>query len=269
MLSARHAGVADATRGQLPIYAPDTVGPPGKSSGRRVSANDAASAGGVSRSRWPRARGRLRRRHPYGAGILLRLAALRPARIGRAAVVEVAGIAGVRRLDVSLAAGYVSFLASGDRVSLKPLSNASRAEPGCAHHGVDQAACHGTRLDTEMPRNATVEELAGLAAPVMVLAGEHDPLSARADLASRAAVPQPGARRRWSRGSSTPAASVMKADQAAARLLAAEELLEELGAVDVADVRDPLVLELVDHDQRADEPAVAVQMAKPRSCQSG
>ena len=49
-----------------------------------------------------------------------------------------------------------------------------------------ELAFRGTRLDTEMPRNATVEELAGLAAPVMVLAGEHDPLFPPARILPRA-----------------------------------------------------------------------------------
>ncbi len=34
----------------------------------------------------------------------------------------------------------------------------------------------GTALDTEMPRNATPDELRDLTAPVMVIAGEHDPM---------------------------------------------------------------------------------------------
>ena len=41
-----------------------------------------------------------------------------------------------------------------------------------------------------------------------------------------------------------------------------EELLEELAPVDVADVRDVLVLQLVDHDERSDEPLVAGQEGK-------
>ena len=49
-----------------------------------------------------------------------------------------------------------------------------------------ELAFRGTRLDTEMPRKATVEELAGLVAPVMVLAGEHDPLFPPARVLPRA-----------------------------------------------------------------------------------
>ena len=37
-------------------------------------------------------------------------------------------------------------------------------------------AFRGTHLDTEMPRNATPEELAGLTAAVMVIVGADDPM---------------------------------------------------------------------------------------------
>ena len=53
-----------------------------------------------------------------------------------------------------------------------------------------ELAFRGTRLDTEMPRNATVEELASLAAPVMVLAGQHDPLFPPASASRARAVPE-------------------------------------------------------------------------------
>ncbi len=37
-------------------------------------------------------------------------------------------------------------------------------------------AFRGTQLDTEMPRLASADELRGLTAPIMVFAGERDPL---------------------------------------------------------------------------------------------
>ena len=99
--------------GEFRIYAPDTIGQPGKSSGRRMSANDA------SLGEWcEQVLDGLGLEAPafvaisYGAGILLRLAALRPARIGSAALVVPAGIADVPLGSMlTLAAGYVSFLA--------------------------------------------------------------------------------------------------------------------------------------------------------------
>ena len=194
-----HAGVADTTCGRVPHLRPDTIGQPGKSSGRRVSANDA------SLGEWcEQVLDGLGLEAPafvaisYGAGILLRLAAHRPARIGRAAIVVPAGIADVPLGSMlALAAGYVSFLAIR-RPGLVEATVRRLAGPNPDPLVVEstELAFRGTRLDTEMPRNATVEELAGLAAP------GHGPrrrarsaLPSRAGPASRArAVPEPGRR---------------------------------------------------------------------------
>ena len=153
--------------GEYRIYAPDTIGQPGKSSGRRVSANDA------SLGEWcEQVLDGLGLEAPafvaisYGAGILLRLAAHRPARIGRAALVVPAGIADVPLGSMlALAAGYVSFLAIR-RPGLVEATVKRLAGPNPDPLVVEstELAFRGTRLDTEMPRNATVEELAGLAA---------------------------------------------------------------------------------------------------------
>ena len=95
------------------IYAPDTIGQPGKTLGARVSANDSSlgdwttdvleglglpSASFIGAS--------------YGAGVLLRLAAVAPARIDRAVLVVPAGMTSVPvRSMLSLAAGYLSYRA--------------------------------------------------------------------------------------------------------------------------------------------------------------
>jgi pimeloyl-ACP methyl ester carboxylesterase len=165
--------------GDFRIYAPDTIGQPGKSAGLQVSANDATLA------EWcEQVLDGLGLEAPafvaisYGAGILLRLAAHRPERIGRAALVVPAGIADVPLGSMlTLAAGYVSFLALR-RPGLVEATVRRLAGPNPDPLVLEstELAFRGTRLDTEMPRNATVEELAGLAAPVLVLAGEHDPL---------------------------------------------------------------------------------------------
>jgi len=92
------------------IYAPDTIGQPGKTVGARVSANDSSlgawttdvldalelpSAAFIGAS--------------YGAGVLLRLAAVAPARIKRAVFVVPARLTAVPvRAMLSRAAGYVS-----------------------------------------------------------------------------------------------------------------------------------------------------------------
>jgi pimeloyl-ACP methyl ester carboxylesterase len=161
------------------IHAPDTIGQPGKSSGARVSANDgslgqwavdvmdgleldAPAVVGIS----------------YGGGVVLRLAALAPERIGRAVLVVPAGIADVPLGSMlALAAGYLGYRAVARRSFVE--STVRRLSGGNADPMLVEStalAFRGTALDTEMPRNATPEELAGLTAPVMVIVGEHDPL---------------------------------------------------------------------------------------------
>ncbi len=164
---------------RLHILAPDTIGQPGKSSGGRVSANDSSlgewavdvldglglattAVVGIS----------------YGGGVVLRLAALAPDRIDRAVLVVPAGIADVPITSMlSLAAGYLAY-----RVVARP-SFVESTVRRLSGNDVDPLfvestalAFRGTSLDTEMPRNATADELRGLTAPVMVIVGEHDPL---------------------------------------------------------------------------------------------
>jgi pimeloyl-ACP methyl ester carboxylesterase len=161
------------------IYAPDTIGQPGKSAGKAVSGNDS------SLGEWcGQVLDGLGLDAPafvaisYGAGVLLRLAALRPARIGSAVLVVPAGISDVPVGSmIALAAGYVGYLAIRRpglvRATVRRLAG---PDPDPLVVESTELAFRGTKLDTEMPRNATAAELAGLTAPVMVLAGEHDPL---------------------------------------------------------------------------------------------
>ena len=164
---------------RLRIYAPDTIGQPGKSAGRRVSANDSslgdwaldvidalalptAAFVGIS----------------YGAGVLLRLAAARPDRIDRAVFIVPAGIADVPVPSMlKLAAGYLGYRVVA-RPSVVEATVRLLAGPDPDPLMVESTALafRGTELDTEMPRNATPEELAGLSAPVMVIVGARDPM---------------------------------------------------------------------------------------------
>jgi pimeloyl-ACP methyl ester carboxylesterase len=161
------------------IHAPDTVGQPGKSTGARVSANDASlgewaidvldglgltapAVVGIS----------------YGGGVVLRLAALAPDRVGRAVLVVPAGIADVPLGSMlSLAAGYLGYRVVARRSFVEStVRRLSGGDPDPLFVESTALAFRGTALDTEMPRNATPEELRGLTAPVLVIAGEHDPL---------------------------------------------------------------------------------------------
>jgi pimeloyl-ACP methyl ester carboxylesterase len=169
------APLADRVR----IHAPDTIGQPGKSSGLRVSANDASlgewavdvlDALGLEQ---PAVVG-----ISYGGGVLIRLATLAPNRIARAVLVVPAGIADVPLGSMlSLAAGYLGYRAIARRAFVT--STVRRLSGGDADPLLVEStalAFRGTALDTEMPRNATSEELRGLSAPVMVIVGERDPL---------------------------------------------------------------------------------------------
>jgi pimeloyl-ACP methyl ester carboxylesterase len=174
---------------QIRIYAPDTIGQPGKSAGVRISANDtslgdwatdvldglglpSASFVGIS----------------YGAGVLLRLAAEHPERIDRAVLVVPAGIADVPLGSMlKLAAGYLSYRAVARRsIVISTVRQLTGPNPDPLMVESTALAFRGTQLDTEMPRNATAEELRGLTAPVMVFAGEHDPLFPPARVLPRA-----------------------------------------------------------------------------------
>jgi pimeloyl-ACP methyl ester carboxylesterase len=161
------------------ILAPDTIGQPGKSAGTRVSANDASlgewavdvldglglpSAAFVGAS--------------YGAGVLIRLAGLAPERIDRAVLVVPAGLSPVPvRSMLTLAAGYLGYRYAGRRGLVeRTVRQLAGPRPDPMMVESTALAFSGTALDTEMPRIATADELRGLTAPVLVLAGQRDPL---------------------------------------------------------------------------------------------
>jgi pimeloyl-ACP methyl ester carboxylesterase len=161
------------------LVAPDTIGQPGLSADRRVSGSDASlglwaidvldqlglervAAIGVS----------------YGAGVLLRIAEIAPDRLTRAALVVPSGITGSPvGAMLRLAAGYAAYRVRPSQ------SRAASVASYLAHGPTDplmvesiELSFGGTKLETEMPRLARPENLAGFASPVLVVAGEHDPL---------------------------------------------------------------------------------------------
>lgn len=161
------------------LVAPDTIGQPGLSDGRRVSGSDA------SLGQWaqdvldtleldaPRAIG-----VSYGAGVLLRLAELVPDRISRAALVVPAGIVG------SPVGAMLRLAASYGLYRLRPSrARAASVTSLLAHGAADELMVEsversfgGTKLETEMPRLARVEDLTAFRSPIMVIAAEHDVL---------------------------------------------------------------------------------------------
>ena len=165
--------------GRIRIWAPDTPGQPGRSEGVRPV--DGAAYGpwlvdlldglGLERPAFVAI--------SAGAEPFLELAALAPDRIGRAALVVPSGIAatplgGMLRLT----AGYLRYrLRPGDaasRATLRVLTGG--AEPDDLMVRATSLAFGGTELETRVAAPATPERLAALAAPVLVVAGDRDPM---------------------------------------------------------------------------------------------
>ena len=169
------APLADRVR----IWAPDTPGQPGRSEGVRPV--DGAAYGpwlvdlldglGLTRPAFV----------AFSAGVepFLELAAIAPERIARAALVVPSGIVatplgGMLRLTV----GYLRYrLRASDaaaRATLRVLTGGPDPDPLMVRATV--LAFGGTKLDTRTPRPATQEQVARLTSPVLVLAGERDPM---------------------------------------------------------------------------------------------
>jgi pimeloyl-ACP methyl ester carboxylesterase len=174
-----------ALRGLLPlleqeryrVYAPDTVGHPGKSAQARLSPRDQSygqwlddvlaglgldSAAFVGGS--------------FGAGIILRLAAYAPRRITRLALFVPSGIVAVPVTAMAFRVGlpYLLYLLHPNR---RRLYRAVRWMGSDIDEDVLQlieAVFQHVRVEAEMPRPATKAELRNFRAPTLVIAAEKD-----------------------------------------------------------------------------------------------
>jgi pimeloyl-ACP methyl ester carboxylesterase len=161
------------------LYAPDTIGHPGMSAPVRVSASDRRLGEwvvdvidqlGLARPAFIGL--------SFGAGIFLRLAAVAPERIARAALVVPSGLSPIPkgsmlRLGIAYLTGR---RASRERAIEQVVRLLSIGEPDPLMIEAVTLAFIGTRLETEMPRVARPTELAELVAPILVVAAERDPL---------------------------------------------------------------------------------------------
>ena len=159
------------------VYAPDIVGQPGKSSQVRPSPK------GDSHAWWVEdvldSLGL--RRVPfvglsYGAGITLRTAGYAPERVSAAVLVSPAGIA-TGPLGRMLLETVVPMMAYRLRPSRSRLLRAARViltEPDELATKQLGAIYRHVKLDTQLPRMATEEELRGFGEPVAVFASEED-----------------------------------------------------------------------------------------------
>jgi pimeloyl-ACP methyl ester carboxylesterase len=160
------------------IYAPDTIGHPGLSAQTRLSPRD------DSYGRWAvdllDALGLERAAlvgPSYGAGIILRAAACAPERISHAALLIPAGIATgpiaplLRKILLPLVAYYVRPSRTALRRALLPMFTLPAEE---AVLDTIEAIFQHVRLERELPRLTTAEELARFSAPTLVVAAERD-----------------------------------------------------------------------------------------------
>jgi len=163
--------------GRYRVYAPDTIGHPGKSAQVRLSANDlsygqwlsdildglglekAAFIGGS-----------------FGAGIILRLAAYAPQRITKMALFVPSGIVAVPLSSMIFRIGlpYVEYLLFPTRQRMYRAVEWMGPEIEDDILRLIEAVFQHVRVEAEMPRPATVVELANFTAPTLVIAAERD-----------------------------------------------------------------------------------------------
>lgn len=178
------------------IVAPDTVGQPGKSAETRPD------PGGDGYGRWAvdvlDGLGLVRVPmvgQSYGAGIILRTAAVAPERIERAALVVPASIVEPRRVALlaRLALPMIALRLVPTPGGLRSVSKALFTEPPRGLWAETlQATLEHVDVERRMPRPATREDLAGYEGPTLVIAAERDLLFPGRAVAARAVAAIPG-----------------------------------------------------------------------------
>jgi pimeloyl-ACP methyl ester carboxylesterase len=165
------------------LYAPDIVGQPGLSAQTRPSTKGDGHAfwmedvlDGLGLERAPLVG------LSYGAGIAIRTMGLAPERVSGAALVSPAGIAAspFLRILVEIGAPTLLYRLRPTEARLRRAAMLLFTEPEDPAFGpaIRQlgAALRHLRLDADLPRTATEEELAGFGEPVAVFASEEDAL---------------------------------------------------------------------------------------------
>lgn len=178
------------------IHAPDTVGHPGRSAETRPDpggdgyglwAVDALDGLGLERVPMVGP--------SYGGGIILRLAAVAPERIERAALVVPAGLVEPRRVSLvaRLALPTLAYRLASTPERLRSVSRVLFTEPP---EGLWLEALAATleevAVERRMPKPVTGRELAGYRGPTLVMAAENDLLFPGRDVLARAAEAIPG-----------------------------------------------------------------------------
>lgn len=161
------------------IYAPDTIGHPGKSAETRVSPADASYGewavdvlNGLGLTHVPIIG------LSYGAGILLRLASIAPERIQQAVLLMPAGIIPppILALMIRIVPPLLLYklFPSQERL-LRAVRPMFTTEPPEAWAEAIGAMFRQVRLESGMPRPVTSEEMSAFHSPMLLIAGEKDP----------------------------------------------------------------------------------------------
>ena len=175
--------------GRYRVYAPDTIGHPGKSAQVRISPrdqsygqwlNDVLDGLGLDSAAFIGG--------SFGAGIILRLAAFAPQRIAKMALVVPSGIVAVPLTSMifRISLPYLLYLLFPSR---KRLYRAVQWMGNDIEDDVLQlieAVFQHVRVEAEMPRPATKAELADFSAPTLVIAAEKDAMFPGEALTERA-----------------------------------------------------------------------------------
>ncbi len=164
--------------GAFRIYAPDIIGQPGRSAQTRPSAK------GDGHARWlvDVLDGLGLGRVPfvgisYGAGLVLRLAGLAPERVAGSALVSPAGIAAgpIWPMIRETALPMLLYRASPNRERLLRAARPILTDPEEPYVRQLGLVYRHVKLDRQLPRAATREELTGYQAPTLLFAAENDP----------------------------------------------------------------------------------------------
>ncbi|MEW5868721.1 MAG: alpha/beta hydrolase [Chloroflexota bacterium] len=162
------------------VYAPDTIGHPGKSAPVRISPRD------NSYGQWlADVLDALDLRQPalmggsYGAGILLRAAAHIPERIGKAILFIPSGLVSIPASTMlELLWSLLAYRLAPTPARLKRILRPMFLDEPIGEDVLEitQAVFRLTHIEPEMPRNVTEQELENFKAPVLVVAAERDRL---------------------------------------------------------------------------------------------
>ena len=159
------------------VYSPDIIGQPGKSTPSRPSSKRDGHA------RWMEEvlDGLGIRRAPfvgisYGAGITLRIAGHSPGRVSGAVLVSPSGLVGgsIPRMLIEVALPMLVYRLSPNSNRLRKSTSPLLTEEDEDLTRQIGAVYRRVKLDSDLPRKATAEELEDFGSPALVFAAEND-----------------------------------------------------------------------------------------------